>query len=514
MSIPKEPRQLMINLMYLVLTAMLALNVSAEIFNAFAMVDKGLTEANKTLDENKKGIPAQISDLAKKDPEKYGHLPGLASQTIQYGTEFSDYIEEIKVQLIEESGGRDPETGKLKGYKNKDVTTRLLVGPEPRKKEGKGDEIESKIEEYRQKFLQIFPDSMKAIVEPKILLHTSNDWEEAKKASWAHYTFNQMPVGAVLPILTKLQNDAKSTEAEILKTLLSEAGGTTVEFNKFRVVSAPKKSYMIMGETFETDIFLSASASNVDGISISVNGAPATVVDGVASYKAPASALGVKKYSAVITITNPVTGEKTTERGEFEYEVGQRSAAISLDKMNVFYIGVPNPITVSAAGISSNELRVTGSGGGISITPKGGSSYEVDVKTQGEATLVLSGGGLTASTFKYRVKRIPDPTPEIGGQTGGSMGNGTFKAQGGLIANLRDFDFDARCNIVGYQLTRAARREDPVTEANGGAAFTAAAKRLVDQAKPGDTFFFNDIKAKCPGDAANRSLGSIVISIK
>lgn len=513
MSIPKEPRQLMINLMYLVLTAMLALNVSAEIFNAFTMVNKGLEDANRILDENKKDIPTQIQQLAQKDPGKYGHLPALATQTLQLGNEFSSYIESVKTRLIEESGGYD-EKGKLKGYKNKDVTTRLLVGPEPAKREGIGFEIEEKILEYREKFINLIPEADRTGFESKVLLSASEDWKKSEKKSWAQYNFQQMPVGAVLPILTKIVNDSKATESEVLKYFLQSAGGEAIEFNKFRVVSAPKKSYMIMGETFETDIFLSASASNADGVSIKVNGSPVNVVDGVANYKAAANSLGVKKYTAEITLKNPVTGEVTTETGSFEYEVGQRSAAVSLDKMNVFYIGVDNPITVSAAGISSNELRVNGSGGGMNISHKGGSQYNVTVSQQGDAKIVLSGGGLDASTFNFRVKRIPDPTPEIGGQTGGSMGNGVFKAQGGLIANLKEFDFDARCSIVGYQLTRVARREDPVSEANAGAGFAGPARKLVDMAKPGDTYYFNDIKAKCPGDVANRSLGSIVVNIK
>lgn len=513
MSIPKEPRQLMINLMYLVLTAMLALNVSAEIFNAFTMVNNGLQDANRILDENNKGIPSQIQQLAQKDPEKYGHLPALATQTIQLGKEFSDYIEGIKTKLIEDSGGRD-ENQKLKGYKNKDVTTRLLVGADPSKQEGIGFEMEKKILEYREKFINLIPESDRAGFQSKVMLNVSDDWKSSDKKSWAQYNFQQMPVGAVLPILSKIVNDAKATESEILKYFLSSAGGEAIEFNKFRVVSAPKKSYMIMGETFETDIFLSASSSNADGVSIKVNGTPMNVVDGVANYKAAANSLGVKKYTAVISLKNPVTGEVTEETGSFEYEVGQRSAAVSLDKMNVFYIGVDNPITVSAAGISSNDLKVNGTGGGIKVTHKAGSQYNVTVSQQGEAKIVLSGGGLEASTFNFRVKRIPDPTPEIGGQSGGSMGNGVFKAQGGLIANLKEFDFDARCGIVGFQLTRVARREDPVSETNAGASYTGAARKLVDLARPGDTYYFNDIKAKCPGDVANRSLGSIVVNIK
>ncbi len=513
MSIPKEPRQLMINLMYLVLTAMLALNVSAEIFSAFTMVDSSLRQSNEVLDDANDPIPGEIARLAQKDPDAYGHIPPKAKMAVEYGNSISEYIEKLKVDLIEEAGGYD-EDGKMRGYKNKDVTTRVLVGLDPNKQEGKGFELEAMITEYRNKFLDLIEEDDKILFEKNISLSTTDDWKKSDKKSWAQYTFQQMPLGAVLPLLSKVENDAKSTENAVLNYFLKKVGGEDIVFNQFKVVSAPKKSYVIMGETFETDIFLSASSSSIEGMTVKVNGSNVPVKDGVANYSASASSTGIKPYNVEISITNPVTGEVTTEKGSFEYEVGQRSAAISLDKMNVFYIGVPNPITVSAAGISSNELVVNGTGGGIKISPKGGSSFEVNVTTQGEATLTLSGGGLTPTPFKYRVKRIPDPVPEVAGVSGGTMGNGTFKAQGGLIANLKDFDFDARCNITGYSLTRVARREDPVTEVNGGASFTGSSRRLVDQAKPGDTYFFNDIKAKCPGDDVNRALGSIVINIK
>ena len=248
-------------------------------------------------------------------------------------------------------------------------------------------------------------------------------------------------------------------------------------------------------------------------MSVSVNGAGVPVVDGVAKYTSSASSPGVKPYTANITIVNPVTNQPTTYTNKFEYEVGQRSATVSADKMNVFYVGVDNPITVSAAGVSTNDLRVTAEGGSISNTGKG--SYNVKVTNiGGTCNIVLSGKDFPSSKYPFRIKRIPDPTARVGGSLGGAIGNGTFKAQQGVEARLENFDFDARCVIQGFVIKYIARRQDPEQAVNSGSRFSGPAQGLVQKAKPGDIYVFDNVKARCPGDAAGRTINSLSFNIK
>jgi len=212
-----------------------------------------------------------------------------------------------------------------------------------------------------------------------------------------------------------------------------------------------------------------------------------------------------------INVKNPLTGQTENFSKEFKYEVGQRSVAVSLDKMNVFYIGVDNPISVSAAGVSSNEVRVSASG--VTANAQGGGKFMVRATTPGEAKLTVSGGG-ASQTFNYRVKRIPDPAPRLGKYKGGQLGNGEFKAQGGISAVLENFDFDAKCDMVGFEFTYYPKRQDPIVVSNSGARWGGQAADMVNKAKPGDAYFFDDIKCKCPGDIAARNIGSIAIKIR
>lgn len=539
MSIPKEPRQLMINLMYLVLTALLALNVSAEIFNAFKLVNKGLEDSNAVLDQGNSNIPGEIARLAQKKAE-YKVYAERATDVRRISKEFNDKVDKIVEYLIDQSGNKDGkvddgdyiikeytrtingktekgEKRSYKGKKNKDITTRYLVGIPKDDTDGEADKLATEIETYSQKFMEYIDEADRETFASKIALKLDEDWKQSKdKENWAHYNFYQMPMAATLPIFTKLKNDAKATEAAVLNYLLGKVGGEDIVLDQFQVVSSPQKTYVIRGEKFETDIFLSASASESSntGVSIKVNGSSVPVDNGVANYSVTAGSPGVKKYTAEISVTNPVTGETKTYENQFEYEVGLRSVSVAADKMNVFYIGVDNPVTVSAAGVPSHTLKVSGSGGGIKLKETGKGKYMATVTKRGEATITVSGEGLKASGFPFRVKKIPDPVARLGKSSGGAMGNGEFKAQGGVLAILDGFDFDARCGIQGFTLVYVPKRKDPVESVNGGARYNAKSKRLVKNAKPGDIYYFDKVKAKCPGDKAGRPINSMVFKIK
>jgi hypothetical protein len=140
----------------------------------------------------------------------------------------------------------------------------------------------------------------------------------------------------------------------------------------------------------------------------------------------------------------------------------------------------------------------------------------VRASTPGESSITVSGGGVS-QTFPFRVKRIPDPYPRLGGNPknkGGTMGNGEFKAQGGIAAILEGFDFDAKCDVVGFEINYLPKRQDVVTAVNSGARWNSQAAGLIEKAKPGDTYFFDDVKCKCPGDAASRNIGTLTYKIK
>jgi gliding motility-associated protein GldM len=507
MSIPKEPRQLMINLMYLVLTALLALNVSAEVMNAFFSLDKGLKGSMDIVEKSNVKLTENIAKVAaaydKPENIKYKNN---SEQAQRISKEFVDYIEGVRSKLFDLAGGPSKKDATIpKDVKNKDITTNMFV------KQGLGKEIEAKIRETREKLLALADNDattaaqMPLDIEP---LPAGSD-----KKDWADFKFRQMPVAACFPILGKLQSDAKSSSAAVLNYCAKKVSGEEeIRMDSYEPVVSARKSYLISGESYEADIFLGAYSSTADNIRISAGGSGLAVKDGKAHYTAGTSSVGAKKFSVKIDVINPLTKEVKSYTKEFEYEVGQRSVAVQLDKMNVFYIGVDNPISVSAAGVSSNDVKVSATG--VTATSTGGGKFTVRATTPGEATLTVSGGG-ASSTFKFRVKRIPDPTPMLGAKhKGGSMGNGEFKAQSGIAAVLENFDFEAKCDVTGFEVTYLPKRQDPVVRQNAGVRFGSDVMDMVNKAKPGDAYFFDNIKCKCPGDVAARNLGGLAFKIK
>jgi len=529
----------MINIMYLVLTALLALNVSAEIFNAFEMVDEGLRSANKSLEVSNAALPAAIAQGALKKKYLATYADRVEAVTA-LSDEANEYIDGIVDKLIDASGNNNNEVDEgdyvivgennkreLKGKKNYDGTTRLMVDA------GLGEEMKNKMLEYRDKFAafadetNMNPDDKqfgkpvtdRADLEKVIPIDIDEDaWKLSpnKKKGWSDFTFGHMPLGATMPIFSKFKNDIKASEAAVLNYLAGKVGTTTdVVLDKFKVVSAPKKSYIIKGEQFTTDVFLSAAAGKQSetGISISVNGSSLKADnEGVAKFTQTANSVGIKKYTAAITVTNPSTAEKHTYKEEFEYEVGERSVAISASKMNVFYIGVDNPVEVSAAGVASNKVTVSMDGG--TITRNSDGTYTVKAtKPSKNAKITVTAPGMTASK-EFRVKKIPDPVPKLSTKRGGVMSPGEFKAQPGVLPVLENFDFDTKCNILGFRLVRVAPRSDAEVSPNNGGRYSPGSTALTAKARPGDRYFFEDIKCKCPGDAGPRDFGGMNFMIR
>lgn len=568
MSIPKEPRQLMINLMYLVLTALLALNVSAEVMNAFFDLDKSLKNSNKLTKVGVKATKDGMQAMLDKKPAIKAPLNNGIDAINAEVDAFVDYIDDIQAKLIDASGNGDGSvnegdyinedmTNKPKGKKNKDVTTKLMVlgadtgyGASGTTYQGEGPygpEIAAKVEALKTKMIEIYSKTVsdKAVMKegkltdkevkeriegftnsvPLAIESLESITAKAKPgtvlpnddnaAAWTKYKFKQMPLAACLPALTKLQTDARNTQATAVNKFAELVGGREIKLDKFFPVINAKKGYVIKGEKFEAEVQIGAYSSEfAKNSSITVNGQKVTLKDGVGKFSETTSSTGKKTLKLKANVVNPLTNEKFGGESTFEYEVGVRSATVTADKMNVFYIGVPNPVSVTAAGVSSNAVKANCSG--CSMTG-GNGKYSVTASSPGEATINVSGGGLPNTPFKFRIKRIPDPVPVLGAgpnKKGGAMGNGEFKAQGGLAAILENFDFEAKCTMDGYELTRVAKRQDPVSAPNRGARYGSDAARLVNAAAPGDTYYFDKVKVRCPGDKAGRRLPSIVFKIK
>jgi len=192
---------------------------------------------------------------------------------------------------------------------------------------------------------------------------------------------------------------------------------------------------------------------------------------------------------------------------------------ISATKMNVFYVGVENPIKIDLEDGNYKELKVSISGGGGgTIRKEGGQGYytvrvtkPAPLKKECEVNVEIGGKKETA---RFRVKRIPNPVAKLSNKSSGMMGAGEFKAQGGVIAILENFDFDARCQIMAFTLTRIANDGTKTEVINKGSRFSTESRKLVNKAERMDMYLFDNVKAKCPGDPAGRKINSMIFKIR
>ncbi len=538
----------MINIMYLVLMALLALNVSAEVMNAFQTLDEGnqnsIATVDGQLDETVRGVEKILEDDSK---ARFQPIQPAIAEVRSISGEFSTYVDQLRDLMIDKSGNDNGEVDEgdfkedhgmtsLRGKKNKDITTRILVygedgqGGEP----GLGAELKAKIVETRQRLIDAYSnllnehgekmDLKPADIEGKIQSVAVNmpfkiddeAWVEADRPSWEDYKFGHMPVAAVMPLLSQMKSDLKISESNLVNDMVSIAGGKVIEIDQFFPVFNADRSYVIGGEKITAKVSVGSYSSSLDpsNIDLRVNGQRLNInADGTADFSITGSGTGQKTLTTSVAVTNPLTGEVKTGEGKFTYEVGQRSVSVSADKMNVFYIGVDNPISVAAAGVASGDVRVNVTG---DATKKSGNNTNLVISgtKQGTATVSVSAKGQTLGSFDFRVKRIPDPIPMVGNSKGGKIAANVFKAQAGLYAFLENFDFEARCSIVGYELVYVPQRRDAVRSTNGGGNFTTGSKALVTRAAPGDTYYMQNIKATCPGDPVSRDIGTMVFAIQ
>lgn len=513
MAIPKENRQQMINMMYLVLTALLALNVSAEILNAFSLINKGLQRSNTAIGSKNEATYSAFAEKLAKDPNnaEIKKYMNTAMQVKSIAADLEKYISGLEAEVEKEAEGIDPETGDLKRRDDVDISTRMMVEGPDGAGNGKGYDLKKKIDESRKAMLAAIEDQeVRNGFNKSLPLST-----EPKKGNedWVREQFFMVPAIATQTLLTKIKNDIKSSEGQINDYLMSQIGVKDIKFDQFNARIVSPSSYVLVNEPLKVEVFLSASSSKSDNLEIVANGARLPIgQDGVAVYNAPTGAVGERSITGFINVKNFNTGEvKQYKFPDYKYTVATPFANVSADKMNVFYIGVDNPVSISAAGVAAADLGVSITNGSISTVKPG--NYTVRVTTQGDANITVKDKkGHSYGPYKFRVKRIPDPVTKVANRPGGRIPAAEWKAQKGPAPILENFDFEAKFNIVSFNMFYQPKMQDPAQFSTNGTLFSDAMRQAMNKAKPGDIFYIEEIKAVGP-DGQTRKLAPIAFKI-
>lgn len=296
----------------------------------------------------------------------------------------------------------------------------------------KGTELKKKLEDYKVKLIGFVTDNadkkdfqsrFDELINLKDPDPNSKLAKDEKKKTWEMATFYHTPVVAALAMLSKIQSDIKTAESQVNNYLLSQINAKDLKFTDVEPKVVAPTSYVLTGQDYKADVFLAAFNKSSDA-EIVVGGRTLPVENGLGKYVDRPSSEGVKKWGGVIKVKDPEDPTKVKEYPfEAEYIAAKPAAVVSPTKMNVFYIGPENPVSISVPGVPNNKVVASISGGGGTLTknPKGtGADYIVKVTQQGEATISIiadmDGKKINMGAMKFRVKRVPDPVAKIAGK--------------------------------------------------------------------------------------------------
>jgi gliding motility-associated protein GldM len=512
MSLPKEPRQKMINMMYLVLTAMLALNVSAEILNAFKVVNNSLQTSNNGLTAENNAIMQDIAAKAAANESKEKALiwQPRAQKAASYSKELYDYIDSLKDKLKREAGFNPPADTT---YKIDDLDAAIRLMGSESGGQGKGEELHQKLVDFKKNILDIDPEIAKEFADKLPLNLDPPPSEEGNgKLSWSDAYFHMTPAIASLTILGKFQNDVKNTENDVVTYCQTQIGAVKIRFDKTGVIAGASASYVMPGDKLSIYAGVGAFSSASHPI-ITINGQPVDVDgNGKATKDIVAGGSGQQSIKIGGSFKN-IDGVSVPINETLTYTVGTPSGvAVSADKMNVLYImgATPNPITISG-GSGSEKTQATLTGGELKHIQ--GSAWEAYPKTPGEQTINVTIDGKTTPK-KFRVKYLPDPLAFVGSKKGGAMSASEFKAIGGLITRLENSEFEAPFKVISYKIAAIGGGVPQAQQyTNEGNRWTGNAEALVKRATPGTQVFFDEIRVVGP-DGRQREISPIFFSLK
>ena len=497
--------------MYLVLTALLALNVSAEILNAFKTVDNSLDQTNSTINVSTDNIMASFKTKLSEPTSKAKAEIWFpkAQQAEQLTNDMYNYIENLRGEILK-AADFDPAKKKDSTYKedNQDIATRILV------KEGKGKQLQDKLQQYRTAMLGLVRPDMKAEFERSMQVDVSLPRGVGKdKKTWEDAYFHMVPTVAAITILRKFQNDVKTTENRIINHLHEQVGKVEVIFDAFEAIVGQNSKYLMPGQELEITAGLGAfSKSKLP--TISIGGSNVGLNEkGMAIYKMAAGGIGSHKIPVTVSFVDQ-DGKPQTKTFDVEYTVGQSNASIALDKMNVLYIGVDNPVTIAASGGGDDKVQVSITGGGGSLTKTGTGKYIARVgSVTDDCRITVSVDGKVAGASQFRVRTVPTPAAFVGGQpSGASVSASVLANQQGIAAGIKDFPFELKYTISEYQVVGLDDNGDVVKANGNGAEFTQQARKVINMAKPGDMISIGNIYCIGP-DGRRMRLPALVYNI-
>lgn len=516
-SAKDTPRQKMIGMMYLVLTALLALNVSKDILDAFVIVNQGLENSNQNFTERNEKLYADFDIARTVDPVLVTPNWKKAQEARKESEKLVGYIDALQKQLVTETEGVEKnisDTLQMQNIENKDrydTPTHIMIGDSEDGSAGASRELKEKLISYRELLTSyILPADRKTV---KVDINTDDPAFSEENENWELYNFYDRPLVASLTILTKLKNDVKNSESLVVDYLLKQNDTEVMKFDTIAAKVVPQSNYVLLGDEYKADVFIAAfSKTKKPEIKIGEN-ISLDVKNGLGKYTARADREGIMNYEGTIKLISN-KGKEVVFPFKSEYIVARPSLTVSLDAMNVMYQNLDNPISVSVPGIPTEKLSVSAVNGTLIATGSGKYNVKVTGGTKVDVNVFATmdnGEKKNMGTMSFRVKQIPKPKAKFGEITdSGVMSKSMASTQQGLIAQYENFIYNITAKVTSFKMVVFTASGVLELESNSNM-LTPKMKEQLQLIKRNSRIMFEDIQAIGPGGAVK--LGPVTVKI-
>ena len=510
-----SPRQKMINLMYIVLTAMLALNVSSDVLNGFTLVEDGLKRTNSNVSDRNAALYMQLEEFTRQNPQKGKPWLDKAADVRRQTLSLYEYIDSLKLAIVREADGVDGKVDNILNQDNLEASSKVMVTY------GNGAKLERRLAAYRKYIAAYIADPKKqAAIQKALATEPVLQKGSMIKVPWVSGMFENMPVVASVTLLSKLQNDLLFAEGEALQTLVASVDAGDVRVNKLDAFVIPNSKLVMRGGKYSADIVL-AAVDTTQRPAIFVNGRqlPANT----RTYEFMAGQTGTFTYSGYLDVTR---GDGTTSRYPFQsdYTVIEPTATVSATMMNVLYAGINNPISISVPGVAQNAVSATMTNGSLTRSGDHWNAHPTRVGAECVITVTatLEGRSQTVSTSTFRVRKLPDPTAYIAykdskGNENHYKGSKPFAkslllAANGLDAAIDDDLLNVHYSVVDFETIVFDSMGNAMPEKSAGSRFSERQKTSFRRLSRGKRFYITRIRAKGP-DGIVRDLSPMEVIV-
>lgn len=496
----------MINLMYIVLLAMLALNVSNEVLKGFDLVGTSLLRTTENAIKENEGIYANLEEQLKANPTKVKPWYDKAQQVKQISDSLYNFANELRWAIARESDGEEGNPDNIQNKEDLEAAGHIMLAPV----RGKGRELFNRINSYREQILSMISDPrQRAIIASNLNTEVPASPNNIGK-NWEEYMFEAMPSVAAVTMLTKLQSDIRNAEGEVLHTLVSNIDVKDIRVNELNAYVLPEATTLFPGETFKSNIFM-AAVDTTQRPEIYINGERISE-DG--SYSFRVGNPGEYSFSGYLRMAN-AAGEVIQREFTQKYNViaAPTGATVAADLMNVLYAGFDNPISVSASGVAANKISVTMTGG--KLEAKGNGKYVARPDAVGKdvtftVTGVVNGASRTMGQITFQVRKLPDPSAYI------MIGNDRYKGGGrlskadalsaaGIGAAIDDGLLNIPFKVLSFEAVFHDRMGNVRPEVSKTNQFTEAQRELIRTIRRGQRFYISKVRVIGP-DGIERTL--------